>query len=191
MDYKVGQTLRVKYGKEGAQLIEELRENGYYCNFRRNSDGFLLIRIYAHLTPANRDKDGFFVEDDALKEHINYERELSFGSESLVRFFMTNQERQDSENCLQFVRGRWDKRTYWGDDKMYIRPGLLLYSNLEQALKTVFPDFDIYGFDYTLSATQWETIKRIEKGRYLKQALAELGTWLEPVGDVALTIICI
>ena len=131
------------------------------------------------------------MEDDALREHINYERELAFGSESPVRFFMTNQERQDSENCLQFVRGRWDKRTYWGDDKIYIRPGLLLYSNLEQALKTVFPDFDIYGFDYTLSATQWETIKGIEKGRYLKQALTELEAWLGPVADVALTIICI
>ena len=147
------------------------------------------------LTPMvlQKDADGFFVENDALEEHINYERELAFGRESPVRFFMSNEERQDSENCLQFVRGRWDRQSYWGDDKLYICSGLLLYSNMEQALKTVIPDFDIYGFDYTLSVAQWEAIKGLEKGRYLKQAVAELEAWLGHTTDdeVAMTIICI
>ena len=191
MDYQVGQTLRVRDGKEGAQLIEKLHSAGYYCYFRRTGDGNLLVRIYAHLTPTTRDEDGFFVENDALREHVDYEKEFMFGENAPLRFFMTNEERQDSENCLQFVRGRWDKRTPWGDDKLYISPGLLLYSNLEQALKTIIPDFDIYGFDYSLSAAEWEAIKGLDKGKYLKQALEELETWLGPVGDVALTIICI
>ena len=193
MDYQVGQTLRVKDGKEGEQLIEKLHSAGYYCYFRRNSDGYLLVRIYAHLTPANRDEDGFFVENDALREHVDYEKEFMFGENAPLRFFMSNEERQDSEDCLQFVRGRWDKRTPWGDDKLYICSGLLLYSNLEQALKTVIPDFDIYGFDYTLSVAQWEKIKKLDKGKYLHQAVAELDAWLGPRTDeeVAMTIICI
>ena len=68
-----------------------------------------------------------------------------------------------------------------------------MYSNLEQALKTVIPAFDIYGFDYTLSAAQWETIKGLEKGKYLKQAVAELDAWLGPTNDdeIVMTIICI
>ena len=193
LDYQVGQTITVPDGKEGATLLEELHTAGYYCYFRRNNDGNLQIHIYAHLTPTTMDEDGFFVEDDALVEHINYERELAFGSESPTRFFMTNEERQDSEDCLQFVRGHWDKCTPWGDDKLYISSGLLLYSNLEQALRTVFPDFDIYGFDYTLSAAQWEKIKGLQKGQYLKQAVAELEAWLGPTVDAeaAMTIICI
>ena len=193
MDYQVGQILHIKDGKEGAALLEQLHAAGYYCNFRRSKDGNLRVHIYAHLTPTTRDADGFFVENDALEEHINYERELAFGRESPVRFFMSNEERQDSEDCLQFVRGRWDKRTPWGDDKLYICSGLLLYSNLEQALKTVIPDFDIYGFDYTLSVAQLEAIKGLEKGRYLKQAVAELEAWLGPTVDAeaAMTIICI
>jgi hypothetical protein len=193
MDYQVGQILHVTDGKEGAALLGQLHAAGYYCNFRRSKDGNLRIHIYAHLTPTTRDEDGFFVENDALEEHINYERELAFGRESPVRFFMSNEERQDSEDCLQFVRGRWDKRTPWGDDKLYICSGLLLYSNLEQALKTVIPDFDIYGFDYTLSVAQWEKIKELDKGKYLHQAVAELDAWLGPRTDeeVAMTIICI
>lgn len=193
MDYQVGQILHVKDGKEGAQLIEKLHSAGYFCNFRRNRDGNLRVHIYAHLAPTTRDADGFFVENDALEEHINYERELAFGRESPVRFFMSNEERQDSEDCLQFVRGRWDKRTPWGDDKLYICSGLLLYSNLEQALKTVIPDFDIYGFDYTLSVAQWEKIKELDKGKYLHHAVAEQDAWLGPRTDeeVAMTIICI
>ena len=193
MDYQVRQVLHVKDGKEGAALLEQLHAAGYYCNYRRNRDGNLRIHIYAHLTPTTRDEDGFFVENDALEEHINYERELAFGRESPVCFFMSNEERQDSEDCLQFVRGRWDKRTPWGDDKLYICSGLLLYSNLEQALKTVIPDFDIYGFDYTLSVAQWEKIKKLDKGKYLHQAVAELDAWLGPRTDeeVAMTIICI
>ena len=81
----------------------------------------------------------------------------------------------------------------WGDDKLYISPGLLLYSNLEQALRMFYPNFDIYGFDYRLSTSQWEKIKRLEKGKYLKQAVAELDAWLGPLNDddVAMTIICI
>ena len=197
MDYQVGQILHVKDGKEGAALLEQLHAAGYYCNFRRNSDANLRVHIYAHLTPATRDEDGFFVENEALEEHINYERELAFGRESPVHFFMNNDERQDSEDCLQFVRGRWDKRTPWGDDKLYICSGLLLYSNMEQALKTVIPDFDIYGFDYTLSAAQWEAIKGLDKGKYLKQAVAELDAWLGPTAksanadEIVMTIICI
>ena len=193
MDYQVGQILHVTDGKEGAALLEQLHAAGYYCNFGRSNDGNLRVHIYAHLTPTTRDEDGFFVENDALEEHINYERELAFGRESPVRFFMNNEERQDSEDCLQFVRGRWDKRTPWGDDKLYICSGLLLYSNLEQALKTVIPDFDIYGFDYTLSVAQWEKIKELDKGKYLHQAVAELDAWLGPRTDeeVAMTIICI
>lgn len=193
MDYQVGQILHVKDEKEGAALLEQLHAAGYYCNFRRNRDGNLRIHIYAHLAPTAKDADGFFVENDALEEHINYERELAFGKESPVRFFMSNEERQDSEDCLQFVRGRWDKRTPWGDDKLYICSGLLLYSNLEQALKTVIPAFDIYGFDYTLSVAQWEKIKELDKGKYLKQAVAELDAWLGPRTDdeIVMTIICI
>jgi len=193
MDYQVGQILHVTDGKEGAALLEQLHAAGYYCNFRRSKDGNLRIHIYAHLTPTTRDADGFFVENDALEEHINYERELAFGRESPVRFFMNNEERQDSEDCLKFVRGRWDKRTPWGDDKLYICSGLLLYSNLEQALKTVIPDFDIYGFDYTLSVAQWEKIKGLDKGKYLHQAVAELDAWLGPRTDdeIVMTIICI
>jgi hypothetical protein len=69
----------------------------------------------------------------------------------------------------------------------------LLYSNFEQALKTVIPDFDIYGFDYTLFVAQWEAIKGLEKGKYLKQAVAELDAWLGPRTDdeIVMTIICI
>ena len=195
MDYEVGQTLTVADGKEGAALLEKLHSAGYYCYFHRYKDGSRLIHIYAHLSPTTRDEDGFFVENDALEEHINYERELAFGRESPVRFFMSNEERQDSDDCLQFVRGRWDERTPWGDDKLYISSGLLLYSNLEQAFKMLFPAFDIYGFDYTLSAVQWEKIKELEKGHYLKQAVAELDEWLEsspPADDeIVMTIICI
>ena len=59
----------------------------------------------------------------------------------------------------------------------------------------LFPAFDIYGFDYTLSAAQWEKIKEFEKGHYLKQAVAELDEWLEsspPADDeIVMTIICI
>ena len=193
LNYQVGQTITVPDGKEGTALLEELHTVGYYCYFRRNNDGNLQIHIYAHLTPTTMDEDGFFIVNDALREHINYERELAFGRESPVRFFMSNEERQDSEDCLQFVRGRWDRQRYWGDDKLYICSGLLLYSNLEQALKTVRPDFDIYGFDYTLSAAQWEKIKGLDKGKYLHQAVAELDAWLGPTTDdeVAMTIICI
>ena len=193
VNYQVGQTITVPDGKEGAALLEKLTENGYYCYFRRNNDGNLWIHIYAHLTPATRDEDGFFIENDALKEHLDYESELMFGKNAPARFFITNEERQDSEDCLQFVRGRWDKQTYWGDDKLYISPGLLLYSNLEQALRMFYPNFDIYGFDYRLSTSQWEKIKRLEKGKYLKQAVAELDAWLGPLNDddVAMTIICI
>ncbi len=193
MDYQVGQILHVTDGKEGAALLGQLHAAGYYCNFRRSKDGNLRIHIYAHLTPTTRDEDGFIVENDALEEHINYERELAFGRESPVRFFMNNEERQDSEDCLQFVRGRWDRQSYWGDDKLYICSGLLLYSNFEQALKTVIPDFDIYGFDYTLSVAQWEKIKELDKGKYLHHAVAELDAWLGPRTDeeVAMTIICI
>ena len=190
MDYQVGQTLRVNDGKEGAALLEKLHSEGYYSYFRRSKDGSLLIRIYAHLTPATRDEDGFFIEDDALAEHVEYEQKGMFGEDAPPRFFMNNEERQGSEDCLQFVRGRWDRRRYWGDDYLYISSGMLLYSNLEQALRTVFPDFDIYGFEYTLTIAQWEKIKGLDKGHYLKQALQELETGMGPVGDVALTIIC-
>ena len=191
MDYQVGQTLRVNDGKEGAALLEKLHNEGYYSYYRRSKDGSLLIRIYAHLTPVTRDEDGFFIEDDALAEHVEYEQKGMFGEDAPPRFFMNNEERQCSEDCLQFVRGRWDRRRYWGDDYLYISSGMLLYSNLEQALRTVFPDFDIYGFEYTLTIAQWEKIKGLDKGHYLKQALQELETWMGPVGDVALTIICI
>lgn len=194
MDYHVGETLCVPDGKEGAALIEKLHTAGYYCYFRRDKDGFLIIHIYAHLTPATRDEEGFFVENDALQGHIEYESELVFGKKAPGHFFMTNAERQESENCLQFVRGRWDKQNYWGDDKLYISPGLLLYCNLEQAIKMMIPDFDIYGFDYRISFSQWEKIKRLDKGQYLQAAIGELDEWLKPYTDdpaIALTIICI
>lgn len=191
MDYQVGQILKVADGKEGAALLEKLHSEGYYSYFRRSKDGSLLIRIYAHLTPVTRDEDGFLVENDALTEHVEYEQKGMFGENAPPRFFMTNEERQNSEDCLQFVRGRWDRRRYWVDDYLYISPGLLRFSNLEQALKMVFPDFDIYGFDYSLSVAEWEQIRMLQKGHYLKQALAELETWLGSVGDVALSIICI
>ena len=187
--YYVGQTLFAKDGKEGEKLFSELTEVGFYFTFRSTRKGNVMFHIYAHLSPTERDKEGFFVENNALREHLEYESMDAFGKKLPGHFFMTNQERGDSEKCLQFVKGKW-AGDFWGDDKLYITPELFLYTNLEQAIRTVIPDFDVYGFDYAISREQWAVITSIDKGQYLKQAVDELAAWVDENTDPVMMILC-
>ena len=188
-EYHVGQELNVGSRAEAYELSRKLDDLGLHCWWGRNKLGGFRVIIDAYHPPVTRDEDGYFVEDDALDDRILYEMDRA-SEEAIDHFFMTNQERGDSENCLQIVRGKW-KGTFWGDDKLYITPELLLYTNLEQAIRVVIPDFDVYGLDYTLSRDQWAIIKSIDKGRYLKEAVDELAAWVDETADPVLTILCI
>ena len=176
MYYTVGEIIHTGSVREARQLAKELYSRGYYGDQRKDSDGGYSVRIYAWLPPAIKDGEGYFVEDDALKQHIEYEQ-ASAGITG--HFFMTDAERGDSENCLQFAGEAWDGKTFWGEDKLYITPGLLLYTNLEKAIRSVIPDFDIYGCDYMLSAEQWKKITEIanHRGGSLSLAVSELEKW--------------
>ena len=182
--YRVGQILNMATHVDAQKAIQKLNDLGFDCWCGRDKDGGFRILIDAYHSPVTRDEDGYFVEDEALTERLNFE----MGGAD--HFFMTDRERGDSENCLQIVRGKWTGG-FWGDDKLYITPELLLYTNLEQAIRTAIPGFDVYGLDYTISKAQWEAIRTIDKGRYLKQAIEELEEWIDKTADPVLTILCI
>ena len=188
MKYEAGQVFHAQDIGEANALASQLRSEGFCSNLRRDEDGGYYVRICTSFPPTCKDANGYFIEDDALEKRIEYEQSAA-GIDG--HFFMTDSERGDSENCLQFAKGTWDGKTFWGDDKLYITPELFLYTNLEKAVRSFIPDLDVYGFDYTLSAEQWKELKTSARlhGRYLAKAVTELDKWAGE--NPTITIICI
>ncbi len=188
MKYEAGQVFHAQDIGEANALASQLRSEGFCSNLRRDEDGGYYVRICDCFTPTCKDANGYFIEDDALERRIEYEQSAAgIGG----HFFMTDSERGDSENCLQFAKGTWDGKKFWGDDKLYITPELFLYTNLERAVRSFIPDFDVYGFDYSLSTDQWKELKTSAHlhGGYLAQAMEELDKWAGE--NPTITIICI
>ena len=79
---------------------------------------------------------------------------------------------------------------------MYITSGLFLYTNLEACIRMVSTNFDIYGFDYTITWKQWEAVMKTaaEHGQYSLSVTKELDNWLRERSsddDPAMSIMCI
>ena len=194
----VGTGLILPDAKVAKAIQHKLSEEGYtvYLNNPGRKECRLWIADY--LPPVTRDSDGFFIENDALA--IRIRRELgqdpynrTDGSISLL--LLTNDQRNGNEDVLGFAPGRIKKPGYQ-PEYMYITSSLFLYTNLEACISMVCQNFDIYGFDYSITWQQWETVMRIaaEHGKYSISLAQEIDRWLREVSsddDPAMSIMCI
>lgn len=194
----VGTGLILPDVKVAKEIQHKLSEEGYTVYLNDPGRKECRVWIADYLPPATRDSDGFFIENDVLAMRIR--REL--GQDPYNRpdgpfspFLLTNDQRGGNEDMLGFAPGQKKKPGYQSE-YVYITSNLFLYTNLEACIRMVSPNFDIYGFDYTLTWWEWEAVMETaaEHGTYSASVTKELDNWLrgKSSGDVpAMSIICI
>ena len=194
----VGTGLILPDAKVAKEIQHKLSEEGYtvYLNNPGRKECRLWIADY--LPPVTRDSDGFFIENDALAMRIR--RELGQDpynrtDGSISPLLLTNDQRNGNEDVLGFVPGRMKKPGHQ-PEYVYITSGLFLYTNLEACIRMEKPNFDIYGFDYTLTWKQWEAVMKTaaEHGQYTLSVAQEIDRWLREISsddDPAMSIMCI
>ena len=194
----VGTGLILPDAKVANEIQHKLSEEGYTVYLSDFGRKECRLWIADYLPPVTRDSDGFFIENDALAMRIR--RELGQDpynrqDGSISPFLLTNDQRNDDEDVLGFAPGRIKKPGYQLE-YVYITSKLFLYTNFEACIRMVIPNFDMYGFDYTLTWEQWETVMKTaaEHGGYATTVTKELDNWLRERSsneDPAMSIMCI
>lgn len=99
-----------------------------------------------------------------------------------MKYFVTNGEREGT--CYhEFYRGKWDSKTFWNDDSIYLHDDVLLENRgFADALLLVVPNYDPYR-DTEVSSEDWarvgKAIRQDDRGSL--ELYDEAGAWLEEV----------
>lgn len=83
----------------------------------------------------------------------------------------------------EFYKGKWDEKTFWNCDSMYIHDDYFFYANgLIEAISTFCPEYNPYG-ETTITEMDWAKIGNIvsQKDDLSKQLYAEISQWLSSV----------
>lgn len=190
-----GMRIRVPKGISGKAILRDLSDRGYTAYLAPH---YGTIFVEEYISPATRDAEGFFIEDEALDARIR--RELK--SEPYNRhdgncfpLLLTDEQRGSCENVIGFIRGI-KKVSGYQPEFMYMALDIFLYTNLDVCFRKVISTFDIYGFDCPVTCEQWEQIKDIANrhGNYAKTVVGEIDDWLSKDSvscDPIMTIMCI
>lgn len=79
----------------------------------------------------------------------------------------------------EFVKGKWDGKTFWRDDYLMLDDDILNGLNIADLFCSVIPAYDPCG-PTEFTWTQWEQIqtKAAETGGETEQVIQELNAWL-------------
>ena len=196
MPVQIGSRITVPEGVPLRGVHRILTDIGYTAPMNMH---FRTVFIYDYLPPATTDSDGFFIEDDALAARIRRElRKDPYNrqDDAIFPLLLTNGQRGDNEDVIGFAPGKKHRHVAYHTDYRYVTSRVLYYTNFEQCIRTVIPDFDIYGFGYTVSRQQWQEILETARahGAYATGLAEEINSWLEGEkadGDPVMSIVCI
>lgn len=194
-EIKVGMRIQVPEEVSLGEVHMKLTDQGYTAPMNLH---YRDIYIHDYLLPATRNSEGFLIENDALAARLRRElrnEPYNRQDDSIFPLLLSEEQRGGNPDVIGFIPG---ERTQYGysSEYMYISSKVLYYSNLEHCIRKIIQDFDIYGFGYVVSWTQWKKIKEIAElhGKYAAGVAGEIDDWLQgasTVEDPAMTIMCI
>lgn len=87
----------------------------------------------------------------------------------------------------QFVKGKWDGKTFWSDYSLVLDDDILNGLNAAGLFYSVVPTYSPYGpTEFTVE--QWDAIRKkaAETGGELEQLIKELDGWLGDLPDAGI-----
>ena len=76
-----------------------------------------------------------------------------------MEFFIHNNER-DCTAYHEFYKGKWDGKTYWSDDSIYLHDNeLVSHDGFYDALKNTIPDYDPYDIPTVVTREVWAKVR--------------------------------
>lgn len=94
-----------------------------------------------------------------------------------MKYFCTNSERKSSI-YHEFQKGKWDGRTFWKDDSLYLYDDILYSLNIGELFLSIIPNYDELG-ETEVNESQWNKIYKSAEliGGEVKAVIDEAEVW--------------
>lgn len=97
------------------------------------------------------------------------------------KYFSNYYELNDENNYYEFQKGKWDGKTMWKKDSLYVRAEIMDSLLLNDLIDATVLDYDMYYYN-VLEEYQWNAVKimaRRSEDKVLIEAVNEIQPWID------------
>lgn len=94
-----------------------------------------------------------------------------------MKYFVTKKD-VNSSCYYEFFKGKWDEKTFWSEDSIYIDDDIVFCNNIDTLITSVVPSYDPFGIT-EISRGQWSVIvdKAKDIGGEVNGVILEADKW--------------